>query len=407
MSSISAFMLANVGAERDPKMGEFFDTTYAVPASVTSITRVDRDNVFTYDRAYDAVVDDFDQASGVSSNRKPNIANGVTVTNDASELPTRAQIAWTAAGADHYVQLNWADAGAGREVTAFTSLDFRVGRPLDQIREPSAEFSVALVDSTGALSTPVPVTKYADVFGPVSEVNLYQTVRIPLSDFGVGPRFKVQGVRLIFDKSPKGELYFANVRFAANNPLAFAGSLDLPLAPEEIVPTVPSDDSTESAVSTNPTPSPNSLFPPNAPMTATPLTPSTPKTTSGTTGPLTPSFGFDPLASVRFNTAHILRTNPVASSKYMSGKAALEIAVAPTTGLFPAEAQLPTLVMAGNKFSVSRYPPTGRLNALIFSISRDDFAKLPDRGAMWVQYGRVNPRKVWNLPNFVKSELTP
>lgn len=117
---------------------------------------------------------------------------------------------------------------------------------------------------------------------------------------------------------------------------------------------------------------------------------------------VTPLF---PNTKLVVNNAAVLATKSIRASKYLSGREALEIAVRTQEGVFPAEAQLPTLVMAGNKYSVSRYAPTGKLNSLIFSIPATEMAKLPAKGPMWVQYGRVNARKVWRMKNFVKSEL--
>jgi hypothetical protein len=390
MLSLSSFMLANVGTERNTSMGQMFDPSYSVPQALTAITRVDRDNVYTIDRTYDVVVDDFDNASGVSSSRKPNLANGVTVKNESTELPSRTTVEWTAPGADHFMQLNWADEGQGRDVSAFTSLDLRVGRPIDQMTEKSTEFSIALVDAKGVLSTPVPVTKYADIFGPGNNVDLYQTVRIPIADFALPAGFSVRGVRVIFDRTEKGSLHFANVRFAANDTAAFFASLNLPLAPEEIVlppakASVSEDERNNTEVQgNNNTAAPTNPLPPTPPN-VTPLFPLTPKAI--------------------LKTANVMGAKTIAASKYLSGRPAVEIAVTATSGVFMPEAQLPTLVVAGNKFSVSRYPPTGRLNALIFSVPQSDFDRLPAKGPMWVQYGRTNARKIWRLPSFSKSEL--
>lgn len=402
MISLSSFMLANVGAERNASMGRMFDPSFNVPQALASITRIDRDNVYTIDRAYDAVVDDFENASGVSSNHKSNLANGVTVKNENAELPTRAVVEWTAAGTDHFMQMNWTDEGQGRDVSAFSSLDLRVGRPIDQIGEKSTEFSIALVDANGVLSASVPVTKYADVFGPGSNVDLYQTVRIPLADFALPAGFAVRGVRVIFDQTSKGSLHFANVRFASNDPCAFLASLNQALAPQDIVPTAPS---TPSAPNSNNNNRNTSFVNNNSSSSSTNPLPPVPPNVTPLFPPNTPATGSNAKARVVLKNAEIMGTKLVSSSKYLSGRAALEIAVASQDGLFMPEAQLPTLVMAGNKFSVSRYPPTGRLNALIFSVPKDEFARLPAKGAMWVQYGRTNARKVWRLPNFTKSEL--
>jgi hypothetical protein len=400
-TELSAFMLANVGEHRIAKMGELFDPTFLAPTSLTSITRIDRDQVFTFDRTYDVVVDDFDQATGVSSNQKSNSALGISIKNENSELPPRGEVTWSAPGPDHYLQLNLTDQGQGRDVAPFTSLDLRVGRPLDQIREPSTAFSVALVDSSGKLSLTVPITKFADIFGPGSAINLYQTVRIPMSEFGIVRGTLIQGVRIIFDQTAKGELYFANVRLATNDSVAFTSFQNQPLSPEDVIPTPAKSADPDAVFNTPP-----------EPVVATPVPivqPGKPSATSPT--PIIPNFGFDPTAmsagpKLKIMQAQLLRRDFISKSKYLSGRAGVEITVASEQGIFPAEARLPTLVMAGNKFSVSRYAPTGRLGVLIFSVPREEISRLPERGPMWIQYGRANAQKVWRLQNFVKSQLT-
>lgn len=358
-TELGAFMLANVGAQRDDTMGRLFDPSYLIPSSLSALTRIDRDEVYTFDRNFDLVVDDFDEASGVSSNHRANNAIGISVQNENSELPPRAEVLWTAPGADHYLQLNLDDQGAGRDVSSFTSLDLRVARPIDQIGEPSSAFSVVLVDAKEGLSRPVSTTKFADLFGPGSSVNLYQTVRIPMSEFGVERGTLIRGVRLIFDRSTKGELFFANVRFANSNLISFTSFFQHSLLTEDVVSSLHSK--------------------------TTPAELSEPEIT--------------------FKQAEFVRRNFVSKSKYLAGAAAVEIAIGVREGIFPAEAQLPTLIMAGQKFSVSRYAPTGRLNTLIFSVPREAVSHLPEHGTMWLQYGRANARKVWTLPNFVRSQF--
>ncbi len=374
---LSAFMLANVGANAQPAMGRLFDPSYLIPSDLSKITRVDRDHIYTFDRTFSAVVDDFDQPTGTSSSHKTNASSGVDVENELSTMPPREIVTWTTASANNFVQLNWADAGQGKNVSGYTSLDLRVGRQLDQIKEAPTLFSIALVDSKGRVSTPVSSAKYIDVSGPYNDETLYQTMRIPLGDFGLAGGVDIQGVRLIFDRSALGHLNFANVRFTANNPVAFMGSLNEPL-PWQTPIVIPKEDE-DLPTPPHQTPTTKVVNRPNGPNGNAPR--------------------------MEISKADLLATKLVLNSKYMSGGPAIEVLVRASKGRFPVEAQLPTLVMAGNKFSVSRFAPTGRTDTMIFSISQKDVRALPSNGSMHIQYGRVSPRKFWRMEPFEKSQF--
>jgi hypothetical protein len=375
---MSAFFLANVGAEKQPAMLEVFDPRSKLPTSLTSITRIDRDHIYTYDEMFSAVVDDFDQPTGQSSARKTNQASGIQVDNVREEKPNHAAVKWTASNAAKFLQVNWTDAGQGRNISAYTSLDFRVGRMQDQLGQPATDFSVVLIDADNKASSPVSVSRYIELTGPASYVDLYQTVRIPLQDFSLSADKKIQGVRFVFDKSPAGSLNFANVRFTRNDPGAFASSLTEILTPLEGTP------STEESEPLDPfqTDVKNNGWTINLPAPTPP-----------------------PAAKrVKSSRAKLLKAKFVANSPYFEGEPAYEIAVQAEKN-FPVEAELPTLNIAGNKFSVSRYPSNGIMNVLIFSVNKSDFKKLPATGEAQVQYGRTNPSKIWKMPAFEKSSL--
>ena len=86
----------------------------------------------------------------------------------------------------------------------------------------------------GSVSNAVPLCRYADLRGPVGGYDSYncvdtdsagkcirwadayhpilQTVRIPLAHFINADLSQVRGVRLIFDITPSGSIYVANIR---------------------------------------------------------------------------------------------------------------------------------------------------------------------------------------------------
>ena len=412
---LSAFMLANVGADKQPDLAHVFDPAYLLPSALSSVTRVDRDHLYTFDRTYSMVVDDFDQKTGLSSSKKKNNATGIKSKNETTEVPGRAVISWTSASRHHYQQLNMEDKGAGRDVSAFTSLDLRVGRTMDVVKDAATDFSILLVDSKNHVSVAVPISKYADLTGPGSENDLYQTVRIPLKEFALPPGTLVRGVRLMFDLSATGSLHIANVRFTSNNTPVFTTSLNSLLTPLPIVPTksqnaANGDENENNSLAAaakvadganlpaTPTPTPSPTPVPVA--TPIPLALEIAAAVEGLT-----TFGVGPKPIVA--NAKLLRAHMVPASKFLNGRAAMEIAIGTVTpgDHFPVEAQLPTLVMSGNRYSVSRYAPTGRTDTMIFTLPKEEFTNLPETGTVFMQYGRTNARKFWKMPNYTKSEI--
>lgn len=370
LESVSAFFRAHVGRHTVAALAENFDPTYSVPKSVTSITRIQRDHIATADVAFAARVEEFDQATGTNSNDVPNAANGIQIEHEQEEPPQRAKISWQGASTANFLQVNWSADGAGRDISALATLDFRVSRQ-DMHRgetEPT-DFSVQLVDANGRLSSEVPVSRFVEILGPAHEyVVVYQTVRIPLSEFGPIDRKAIHGIRFVFDRSTRGGIYLANIRFAADPGPWINLKPQLPLTLEEGTSVVPPR-------------------PPRPPAT-----------------PLSFQAGHREL---RESTARLIGAKQISgSSRFgIASQARVEIVVqAPDQ--FPVEDALPTLVMNGVPFSQARYAPGGKIDKLIFTIPQKVFVKLPPTGRMHIQYGRKTATKVWRLPDYNKAELS-
>jgi hypothetical protein len=244
--------------------------------------------------------------------------------------------------------------GRGRGLPANSTIDFRIGR-----REPhmglkdATDFHVMLVDENESMSTAIPASQFSTILGPASAVDLFQTVRIPLAAFGVGANFKVRGVRFVFNVSGKGAINLSYVRVS---------SMSVPMG-EDIAPIL--------------TPIPAEEMPTPMPLVRRPIEES----------------GAE-VAKVQM---------PVNSYSNVSKTHSVEIFVR-SENSFPVRDQLPTLVMSGRKFSVSRYHGTG-LDTLVFLLTPEEFAELPERGAMHVQYGRERAVRKWRLPDYMKSQL--
>lgn len=387
ISTASAFFMANVGEKRDENFLANFDPTSDQPSFLTNITHVDRDHFYTSDDVYSVRVDDFDRATGTSSSGEANVAQGIVVANDLTTIPKRAEIEWKSASTDNFLQVNWTAEGRGSDVSAYTSLDFRVARQMAHMGSKDAtDFSIALVHADGTLSTAVPLATYLNLIGPANTTTVYQTVRIPMKDFGLAPDAKIHGVRFVFDKSAAGAMYLATVRFTANDQNAFRLSLN------ELLP--------ETEPNTTPvTPVGNEDLPPNDGMANNTPVPPIPTPTPST--PVAPS---NPPPKPPIEQASIVKVAAVNRSQQFGGKPALEIAIRTKNG-FPVQDALPTLVMAKYKFFVSRYAPDRKNDTLIFSVPRGMLKALPQKGPMHVQYGHREASRVWQMPAYDKSRL--
>ncbi|MEK7357182.1 MAG: hypothetical protein AAB250_12085, partial [Bdellovibrionota bacterium] len=387
ISTATSFFLANVGEKKDETFLGNFDPTSDQPATLTGVTRVDRDHYYTYDDGYSIRVDDFDRATGTSSSGDANLAKGITIRNDANEIPKRAEIEWKTASPETYLQVNWTPDGKGHDVAAYSSLDFRVSRQMPHMGSKDAtDFSVVLVHDTGALSNPVSLSSYLEFVGPASTNVVYQTVRVPMADFGLGANAKIRGVKFVFDKSVSGAIYLTNVRFTVNDQNAFKISLgdalpefegpNTPATPVAVEPATPAP----GGQTVNPAP------PPNAP-----------------TNPVNVANPVQPAPRPPIEQATLVKMTAVKRARQLGGAPAFEIAVHAKNG-FPVQNALPTLVMDRYKFFVSRYA-NHKNDTLIFSVPKRMLDVLPKKGKMHVQYGHREAGRTWQMPDFDKSRL--
>jgi len=356
-AAVTSFFVGNVGARARGDFNLHFDPQARLPQWLTGLTRIDRDYIATYDQAFALRLDDFSEKTGTSSNHVMNSANLVSIQNQLGEIPSRAAIRWKSSGKDRFVQLNWTKHGEGRVVDGLGWLDFRVARmaAYKGVKTPT-EFSIALVDQNDRLSAPVPIRRYQDVLGPANVVALFQTVRVPLRDFGLPPNTKIRGVRLIFDGSKRGAIYLANVRFTSS-------VFDHKLAPaSETVATLLADKAA-----------------------------TTPLTARDWTAVLPPQ--------IREYPAEFVGT------RLHFDMNAIDFEFHAADG-FPVSDEIPTLWLANQSFKVSRFGKNGSTRALIFKVPISAFDTLPDHGPMSVQYGGGSRLRRWRLPDFHKSDLT-
>ena len=159
-----------------------------------------------------------------------NFTNHTNVTKFFSQViyhdatQNAAQVEWTTSGLDRYFQSNWTVAGVGNDIGAYQTLDFRVSRGFGTLNLATpTNCTIQLVMADGSVSSAVSLCKYADLRGPVGGpvINgmgglhpILQTVRIPLTDFANANLSQVRGVRFVFNITPTGSIYLANLRLS-------------------------------------------------------------------------------------------------------------------------------------------------------------------------------------------------
>lgn len=221
LTGMMALFRANVGAQADPSFNQNFNPQYDLPASLTSITRVDRGFTDSPNSGVTTVFEDFTAATGTSTYGFPNDAVGIGVNHGTvpNHAPTQraGQISWTSPGG--YFQTNWAGIGLGTDITSFRTLDIRVSRQFSGLNGPilsSTNFTIQLALADGTLSSEANLSTYTDLTGPVggpSRHPILQTARISLTDFATDLT-QVRGVRLNFTDTPSGAIYVANIRLS-------------------------------------------------------------------------------------------------------------------------------------------------------------------------------------------------
>lgn len=345
LHSVVPFLRAHVGRTVAPSLAALFDPLAALPASITSVTRVDRGYTDTPDKAVELRVDDFDKPTGTSSYGQANQAQGITVehvrrTRDDVRAPLAASITWNAAGRRRLFQTNWAPPGSGRDIVGYRTLEFRIARWCDEFCEspdplnstPTTDLSVQLVRPDGSLSAAVRLADHLALRGPVGYGDRFfavlhpipATARVPLDAFGPGVT-SIRGVRFTFDRTPTGAVYLANIRLSKRG---------LETASARAVDVAATTDSADTAS-----------------RRATVATP------------------------VRASIAAIRRVDSAdAGARAVGGAVEIEVAA---DGPLPVTDALPTLRVGSRQFRLSRYP-RGRVDRVTFTLGGDEFAKLEE-----------------------------
>jgi hypothetical protein len=226
-SALLAFFRAHLTGETS--FSQYFNPQFSLPASITSVTQVDRSYMDSSDPATSLVFDNFDQKSGYNTHGPANQQGDIDYFHiQGTSFPAEygwkfAWLSWSNSGPERFFQSNWTDLGTGKDISQFKTLDIFVSRNAWTFNMPGVptDFSVQLVMSDGSLSSSVPLSECLKLLGPVGGstgvVPLPQTVRFKLSDFAGADLKKIRGVRLVFDKTETGAIYLGGIRVSTKS----------------------------------------------------------------------------------------------------------------------------------------------------------------------------------------------
>jgi hypothetical protein len=252
-ASVLAFFRANVGTSPSTSFNQNFNPKYQLPGVITSIPeRIDQGFTPSPSSTITKVLFDFTASLPPNSSyvyTTPNVAfsNAAAIpehdyaTNSwpcyagpnpppcptpspIAQVLTVGNITWETASCSNYFQAEWTN--TGDSITGYQTLDFRVSRQIDNIRNSSGStnFQIQFIAANGSpTGAALSLNKYLSLKGPVGLDDgspngflhpILQTVRIPLSDFTSANLSNVRGVRFVFSDTPKGAIYIANIRLS-------------------------------------------------------------------------------------------------------------------------------------------------------------------------------------------------
>ena len=239
-NSVIAFFLAHLGRSTRPQKAEMFDPSYPLPQALAAVTSYARGFTPAPLASENFIVDNFDKATGTSSENVADDKSGLTqyshgpASGNDDTTQRAASVNWSTPGG--FLQVNAAASGKSVDISAYPTLEFRValrcfGSICNSNPNPTGDvdFSIALGDSAGHLSAPVVLKDLAAVHRPAGAYEdniIFQTVRVPVAAFIGADPAKFRGVRFTFDRTASSSIYLGDVRFTK----ATAGPGGLPEA---------------------------------------------------------------------------------------------------------------------------------------------------------------------------------
>ncbi|MBV9570551.1 MAG: hypothetical protein JO056_04840 [Alphaproteobacteria bacterium] len=339
------FFLAHVGPKAKPKKAKLFDPSYPLSSKLTKVTAYARGFTPAPHTADNFIVDNFDKSTGTSSEGVANQSSGLTQylhgsgsSNDDS-TQRAAAINWSAKNG--FLQVNAANKNNSIDISSYPALEFRValrcfGSLCNSNPDPTGDvdFSIELANANDDLSSAVALKDVAVVRRPTGAFCcnvIFQTVRVPISDFAGFDPSNFRGVRFIFDRTSASSIYLADVRFTK-----------------------------------------------------------TPAGSGGLSGKMLP--GFLTVSNATQTPPQHPDENVVVATRRItspSGVSQIEIELQ-SSRVFPVANALPTLIAGGHSFRTSRFP-SGKTDRLIFTLTPAEFAAIPNGTKLTLRIGGARP----------------
>ncbi len=348
LHAMMGFFRAHVGNKTEASFAQIYDPMFQIPETLEAVTPIQRAYADAAQTGDVKVLEDFTKPAGTSLSGEPTIARDVTVTHagvsEHDAVLKAANVKWTAAGGSFEIPI--AAAGASVDASGMKTLDFRVARQATSGAAPASSalnFSIQLVNADGSASAPVKLSDHValPVFG--GHVVL-ETARIPLGVFTNASLGSVRAVRYVFDDTASGAIYLANLRFSRSPDIAATK------------PPVAGNNGGEDT-------------------------------------------GAGEIPTVKFNQG-----NKVAAIKQKPASTDVEIELS-SPAAFPVLNDLARLRIGGRDVIASRYNDDGDTHNIVFTLSPEDVAAIPDVADMKVRYGDERATYEWDFGSFAKSQI--
>lgn len=341
LASVPAFFRSHLGNQPSIALNENFNPLDQLPAAVKHITEVDRDFTPSPGQTEMLRVDEFNNQTGTNTSGNANRSSNVVVSHQQLESyrdQRVARVIWKKAAKNAYFEMVWAEKNKGKDIRNFTTIDIRVGRLDSQFNsQNTTDWSVILTDASGKQSNAVHVSDYAIVTGPGNRNPILMTVRIPLSQFTRVDMANINSVRFQFDRTPTGDLYFANVRVHKQF------GLGEQVAQKRLYANLSS-----------------------SPSQSTPIA----------------------LVDVPLEMNKIVRVKSIGKSFVLSGKSGVEITLS-SQEPFPVMDRLPLLKVGEQTFKLSRYTDMSTLKEITFTLSDEQYRSISKSAEITIQHNKV------------------
>jgi hypothetical protein len=344
LHALMGFFRAHVGGS-EGTFNNVYDPQYAIPESLEAVTRIERAYADAVHENNVVLLENFTTAVGTSLGGQPTTAQNVTVrhgtVSEHDAVLKAANVSWTAASDQTFYEIPFTGTGVGLDASAMKTFDFRV----------------SLQNSTGSATEPTNFTvQLVNADNTVSQprkirdyVELYQpgghvvldSARIPLTEFAGADLTKVRGVRFTFNDTAAGAIHLASVRFSRSE------------APRSTV------------------------------------------STGTYVGLDTPGGSHETVNVDSGNQRPVLRARPDAE---------IEVELTSATA-FPVTDDLPRLRVGNRDIVMSRFADDGDTHKIIFRMTPQEFASLPNGAGMKVRYGDELANREWNFGKFDKAGL--